>query len=388
MIKYLFVLFISISSAFSIQLFPTNFDLRNLAIFISQECNKNILISKDVKNLSSDYFFKKEVSCDVLFDSFLKLVESKNLYLNKENGFYIITNEPNLHFFKYSFKNKTSKSFNPLLGRYKKFCSLDDVFLFCNAPLDIIDKIKLMLSFYDVPLPIDPYKNKTVDISLKIIESSYNDLLTLKNELSLKGVSNPLNLSSSAKDSLSLSLDMFLNGASVVDTLSLSYFFEYLQTHDISKVINEPRILVTNSHETTITSGGTTRVINSTTKNDDLSATTTTYSQLDIGLQITVKAKIINKNKCSLTISLNNENVTGGTAELPITSKQFYSTTLTIDKDETIIIGGVLYEKNTHVTSKIPFLGDIPIFGIPFKSENTLKEKKVLTIALTVKDYK
>ena len=260
--------------------------------------------------------------------------------------------------------------------------------LYCNALPKIVKNLKKMVKSYDVPLPIDPFKNKTVDIKLTILESGYNDLLNLKNQLSLKGTSKPLHINSTASDSLSLALDMFLNGTSIANTLSLSYFIQYLESNDISKVMNEPRILVTNGYETSITSGGTTRVISSKTQNDNLSAETTNYVQFDIGLQITVKADIIDKNKCKLTINLNNENIIGGTSNLPITSKQSYQTTLTINKNQTIVIGGVIYNKKTTTYSKIPLLGDIPIFGIPFKSKETVKEKKVLTIALTVKDFK
>jgi len=88
--KSLFLALMLCISAFSLELAPTNFDLRSLTILVSQECNKNIVISKDVKNLSADYFFIKDVNPDVMFASFKKLIESKGLFLNQYDGYYMV----------------------------------------------------------------------------------------------------------------------------------------------------------------------------------------------------------------------------------------------------------------------------------------------------------
>ena len=58
------------SSIFAVEIAPTNFDLRSLAILVSQECNKNIVVSQDVKNMSADYFITSDMSPDLLFLSF------------------------------------------------------------------------------------------------------------------------------------------------------------------------------------------------------------------------------------------------------------------------------------------------------------------------------
>jgi len=363
-------------------------NLEDLAVTVSLETDKDIILHKSLKDKVVFLRVGKVISTKKLFNYFKYLIEANGLSVNKKDDFYIVSPVTDLQYYSYRFKHQTTKSFKLHVENFKNSCTLGTDMLYCNAVPKVISNVKKMVKSYDIPLPIDPYKNKTVDIRVTILESSYNDLLKLKNELTLTAKSKPLHITTSAKDKLTLALDMFLNGTSIANTLSLKYFFEYLETNDISKVMNEPRILVTNGYETSITTGGTTRVITSKTKNDDLSAKTTNYAVLDIGLQIKVKAEIIDDTKCKLTIKLNNENVIGGSAELPITSKQSYETTLTIDKNQTIIIGGVIYEKDTKSESKIPFLGDIPILGIPFKSEETIKDKKVLTIALTVKDFK
>ena len=362
--------------------------LEDLATTVSLETKKDIILHETLKDKIVYLRVGKVISTKKLLSYFKSLIEANGLALNQKQGYYIVSLVTDLQFFSYRFKHRTTKNFENHLQSFKDTCTLGENMLYCNAVPKQIKNIKKMVKAYDIPLPIDPFKNKTVDIKVTILESGYNDLLKLRNELTLTAKTKPLHITTSAKDELTLALDMFLNGTTIINTLSLKYFFEYLEQNDISKVMNEPRILVTNGYQTSITTGGTTRVIKSKTQNDDLSAETTSYEQFDIGLQISVKAEIVDINKTKLTINLNNENVIGGSSELPVTSKQSYQTTLTIDKNQTIIIGGVLYEKDTKTNFKIPLLGDIPIFGIPFKSEEVHKDKKVLTIALTVKDFK
>jgi Flp pilus assembly secretin CpaC len=50
---------------------------------------------------------------------------------------------------------------------------------------------------------------------------------------------------------------------------------------------------------------------------------------------------------------------------------------------ETVIIGGLTKDKVDDSTSRIPFLGDIPILGIPFRDRSDSYDKKSLVIMLT-----
>lgn len=77
-------------SVYAVEIAPTNFDLRSLALLVSQECNKNIIVSQDVKNMSVDYFIIQDISPDILFSSFKKSIESKGLFLNDYNDYYLI----------------------------------------------------------------------------------------------------------------------------------------------------------------------------------------------------------------------------------------------------------------------------------------------------------
>ena len=54
-----------------------------------------------------------------------------------------------------------------------------------------------------------------------------------------------------------------------------------------------------------------------------------------------------------------------------------------IKDGETLVIGGMIQESETKTVSKIPFLGDLPVVGMFFRSTSTSKEKSEMVIMLT-----
>jgi general secretion pathway protein D len=54
-----------------------------------------------------------------------------------------------------------------------------------------------------------------------------------------------------------------------------------------------------------------------------------------------------------------------------------------VKNTDTVIIGGLIQDRDQVTESKIPLLGDIPFLGWLFKSKNTTREKTNLLIMLT-----
>jgi type II secretory pathway component GspD/PulD (secretin) len=50
---------------------------------------------------------------------------------------------------------------------------------------------------------------------------------------------------------------------------------------------------------------------------------------------------------------------------------------------ETIVLGGLVQESESDVSTKVPILGDIPLLGKLFSSSNTSKRKAELLIYIT-----
>jgi len=76
--------------------------------------------------------------------------------------------------------------------------------------------------------------------------------------------------------------------------------------------------------------------------------------------------------------------VVQGTTEIPYTvpviDKRSADTKVVIGNGQTLIIGGLIKEKNIKGVTKVPILGDIPLLGWFFKSKKDTKDKTELLI--------
>ncbi|MBL4883571.1 MAG: hypothetical protein JKY95_03410 [Planctomycetaceae bacterium] len=74
---------------------------------------------------------------------------------------------------------------------------------------------------------------------------------------------------------------------------------------------------------------------------------------------------------------------TGNTITSPVKNIQVARTTVSAKSGETIVIGGMITEKDSTITRKVPWLGDLPIIGRAFRFDSTSNKRTELLIFLT-----
>ncbi|MBF0537337.1 MAG: type II secretion system secretin GspD [Nitrospirae bacterium] len=67
----------------------------------------------------------------------------------------------------------------------------------------------------------------------------------------------------------------------------------------------------------------------------------------------------------------------------PTTTKRSTKTTVFVKDNETVVIGGLIQEKDEETIEKVPFFGDIPLLGWLFKQKSSTKTKINLMVFLT-----
>ncbi len=107
--------------------------------------------------------------------------------------------------------------------------------------------------------------------------------------------------------------------------------------------------------------------------------------RIDVTLKLTVTPQINESDRIRLEIDQDVQDVAGTdpTTQTPITSKRQAKTTVVVDDQQTVIIGGLMRDNTTHSESKIPILGDIPLLGWLFKSTSMSTQKINLILVLT-----
>jgi general secretion pathway protein D len=84
----------------------------------------------------------------------------------------------------------------------------------------------------------------------------------------------------------------------------------------------------------------------------------------------------------SYDVSVNNSTYSNRII-MPIIEARTVETSVIIYDGETIVLGGVISDQVDSIDDKIPFLGDIPLFGRLFQSKATSSAKKNLLVFLT-----
>ena len=112
-----------------------------------------------------------------------------------------------------------------------------------------------------------------------------------------------------------------------------------------------------------------------------------TTSREEVGIKLSVKPQINEGNSVILEIKQEVSGVAGpltGTTDL-ITNKRTIETTVLVDNNQIIVLGGLVDEDIQEDIQRVPVLGSIPVLGRLFQSSSESKVKKNLMVFLRPK---
>ncbi len=149
-------------------------------------------------------------------------------------------------------------------------------------------------------------------------------------------------------------------------------------------IVSTPQILTMNNKEAQISVGENVPYItsqNTTEANQDY----TNFEYKDVGVTLKITPQINQEGVVQLqiyteVIKLKDPDLTTTT---PTTLKRTADTTVIVNDQNTVVIGGIIGDDIQESVFKVPLLGDIPILGYLFKSKTTNRERTNLYIFLT-----
>jgi len=113
-------------------------------------------------------------------------------------------------------------------------------------------------------------------------------------------------------------------------------------------------------------------------------STIRTFDFKDVGITLRITPQISQGKTVRLKMA---QEVTAFVSDVeagaPITSKRSAKTTVIVDDNQTIVIGGLIQNTDNVAKSTVPCLGNLPIFGWAFRQQSTSKIKTNLLIFLT-----
>lgn len=153
-------------------------------------------------------------------------------------------------------------------------------------------------------------------------------------------------------------------------------------------LLSTPHILTTDNEEATINVGQNVPFITSTARDSNMNPIVNVTRQ-DVSLLLKITPQISSGNYVTLKVEEQLQDLVPGqdaaTVQMmgPTTSKREAKTTVVVKDQQTVVIGGLIGDKETKSISKVPILGDIPILGWLFRNTTKLKVKTNLLLFLT-----
>jgi len=148
-------------------------------------------------------------------------------------------------------------------------------------------------------------------------------------------------------------------------------------------ILSTPQILTTDNEEARITVGDNIPFQTRSTV-DESNNTFNSYEYRDVGKILKITPHISKDRLVRLAISLEVTSVTSAVGDLqPTTSKRTVDTTVIVQDNHTVVIGGLIDDIIDNSENKVPCLGEVPILGWLFKSMNSKDNKTNLYVFIT-----
>lgn len=182
------------------------------------------------------------------------------------------------------------------------------------------------------------------------------------------------------------------DGKATTTTLSVPGFSALFSLNEFKgsvNVLSSPQILTSDNKEAEIVVGENVPFISK--RELGVTTTSTTLNSIerkDVGITLRLTPQITEGDYVKMDIyqeisSLKNDSETILINIGPTTTKRSTKTSVVVKDSQTVVIGGLMEEREDVSINKIPILGDIPVLGWLFKNTSRQKTKTNLLVFLT-----
>ena len=169
----------------------------------------------------------------------------------------------------------------------------------------------------------------------------------------------------------------------------LGFLARFLQANGDGNILSTPNLLTLDNEEAKIVIGQNVPFVTGqyTNNNSNTGAVNPfqTIERKDVGLTLRVKPQISENGTIKMTIfqevsSVQASSVNSATGL--ITNKRAIESTVLVDDGAIVVLGGLLQDEFAGNEDKVPGLGDVPVLGNLFKSNNRSRKKTNLMVFL------
>ena len=162
----------------------------------------------------------------------------------------------------------------------------------------------------------------------------------------------------------------------------------FLQSSGTSNVLSKPNLLTLDNQEARIIIGENVPFVTGSYASTGSSGAVnpfTTVERKDVGVMLRIRPTINENGTIRLTVNQESSSVNPSSLNAPnglSTFKRSIESTIVVDDGAMVMLGGLMQDEYMTAQDKVPLLGDVPVLGHLFKSENRSRSKSNLMVFL------
>ena len=240
-----------------------------------------------------------------------------------------------------------------------------------------IPRLREMLAELDQPIPQVHIEARIVSISNEA-KKQLGIIWGYNNYRDASGLTPKINSITSSADLGVSEPTTSLAFGFIRENFDLNVTLQAMQSDRLLEILSSPSVLVLDGKEAEIKQGkeipyvtGTSTTIN------------TSFREANLGLK--VKPTVLQDGYVILDVGVTNDSVDQSTTSTSglLINKQSITTNLFLEDKVTVVIGGIVQQNKSHTNSKVPGLGDIPLFGNLFKNSDKSDDQTELMVFIT-----
>lgn len=245
------------------------------------------------------------------------------------------------------------------------------------APPEYLEAITTMIEQLDQP-------GKQVMIKAVIVEIDHSSMTSLGVQLATD-IDAFGTLEESAINVLYALTNTETRGSLTLSTTAnVNVLVDLLVKNANARILNQPTLWTKDNEEAVFIKGKEVAFITASKTSQEGASTDKTYDYKDVGVTLRVRPNITPEKAVDTTINLEISEVESELINTQIAVNKLNTTThLIVNDGETILLGGILFQKDTLIRRKVPLLGDLPIVGALFSHEETLQTNNELLAFIT-----
>jgi general secretion pathway protein D len=262
------------------------------------------------------------------------------------------------------------------------------------APPEFMDEIKAMIAELDVP-------GKQVMMEAIIVEIEHSKVTSLGIELS----TNPAAFGSLGENALLAlgNLTHIKTQGSVAGTIpsatgtfgatgsgtilgtgtDIYGLIDFLIKTTNAKILNQQTLWTKDNEEAKFFKGSEVPFLGSAITSVNV-GTTQSITYEKVGMELRARPSITPENKVDMVV---NVEISSLTADLvnsqPVRSSMDTRTNMIVQDNQTLLLGGILFQKDSAVISKLPLFGDMPLIGGLFRHNKLQQTNSELLVFIT-----